>query len=589
MTIMKIKALYIVFFLVASSTLFSCSTNWLKPEPLSFFAPENLLVDKSGFESMLVTARKNLRNSFYGERNTVVSEAVFTELGVAGPLNDNDIRNMDLQLTPSFDGHMYVLDNFQWGYRPIRVVNTVISRIDDITWNDEADRNAILAEAYFHRAYWYYLLIHQFGDIPYIDKEFLDAKLDFYSHSRWTILDRLQQEMEFAVQWLPESTLPGVPSRSAGQHLMTKIYLANRQYEKAIEAANAVVAEHPLMQSRFGSGVAATPGRNLFWDLHRPQNVHHNANTETILGTLDGYDLPAEVRTGSGLHTMRNYHPAWWNARVLDSRSSRGTIDRGAAYDTLGRGNANLRPSNYYQYELWVDTDDLRRKDGNWIFKEELLYNNPASVNYGSPINPQNFASLADTFQYYYSFPFYKTFVPEATNTRVPNGGHGDNYVFRSAETFLLRAEAYYWLGRLDLAAADLNAVRARAHAEPVSPAGMTIDDILDERARELFTEEHRKSELVRISYIMAAEGKNGYNLETFSQRNFWYDRVMATNNFYQTNLHWGNSECRISPHHVLFPVPAEAINTNTLGVINQNEGYPGAERNVPPLTEIED
>ncbi|MFC6100363.1 RagB/SusD family nutrient uptake outer membrane protein [Olivibacter domesticus] len=585
---MKSRFIYYFIVLLACPICLSCSKDWLKPEPLSFYAPENLLVDKAGFEAMLVTARKNLRNSFYGELNTVVSEGVFTELGVAGPLNDNGIRNMDLQMTPNADGNYYVLENFEWNYTPIRVINAVVSRIDDITWDDERDRNEVLAEAYFHRAYWYYLLVNQFGDVPYIDKEAREAKLDFYTHSRWTILDRLQQEMEFSIQWLSEQTKPGVPSRSAGKHLLTKIYLANRAFEKAAEMASEVILRHPLMQGRFGSEMEVAPDRNMFWDLHRPFNVNNVANTETILGVLDRSDLPEDVRT-NGLQTMRNYHPAWWNARVLDSRASRGTLDRGATYDSLGRGNANLRPSNYYLYDIWKDGNDLRRKDGNWVFQEDLRYNNPASVDFGKPIDPKNFTALIDTFQYYHSFPFYKTFVPQATTSQVPNGGQGDYYVFRSAETYLLRAEAYYWLGLLDRAAADINAVRSRAHADLISAGQVAIDYILDERARELFAEEHRKSELVRISYIMAAEGREGYSLERFSERNYWYDRVMATNNFYREHVRWGSSECRISPYHVLFPVPAEAINTNTIGVINQNIGYPGADRNLPPLTEIED
>src|SRR5690606_17744401 len=157
------------------------------------------------------------------------------------------------------------------------------------------------------------------------------------------------------------------------------------------------------------------------------------------------------------------------------------------------------------------------------------------------------------------------------------------------AETYLLRAEAYYWMGRMESAAADINQVRRRADAAEIAAGDMTIETILDERARELFAEEHRKSELVRISYIMAAEGRNGYSLTDFSKKNFWYDRVMATNNFYKTHLKWGSSECRISPYHVLFPIQADAMNTNTVGVIDQNEGYLGTVRSLPPLTTIDD
>ena len=54
-----------------------------------------------------------------------------------------------------------------------------------------------------------------------------------------------------------------------------------------------------------------------------------------------------------------------------------------------------------------------------------------------------------------------------------------------------------------------------------------------------------------------------------------WYPRQV-------TWLPYG--EYRLSVHHVLWPVPENAIKTNTGGVINQNIGYPGAENNITPL-----
>ena len=45
--------------------------------------------------------------------------------------------------------------------------------------------------------------------------------------------------------------------------------------------------------------------------------------------------------------------------------------------------------------------------------------------------------------------------------------------------------------------------------------------------------------------------------------------------------------EYTMSPYHVLWPIPADAIRANTLGHINQNKGYFGYDSNVPPLTEI--
>lgn len=68
-----------------------------------------------------------------------------------------------------------------------------------------------------------------------------------------------------------------------------------------------------------------------------------------------------------------------------------------------------------------------------------------------------------------------------------------DTYFMRLAETYLDRAEAYIQLGDLQKAADDINTVRARAKAKPIAAQDVTIDYLLDERIRELYTEELRE------------------------------------------------------------------------------------------------
>ena len=48
----------------------------------------------------------------------------------------------------------------------------------------EEIKNAIIAEAYFHRAYWYYRLVHLYGDVPFLNIEHTAPKIDFYTHSK---------------------------------------------------------------------------------------------------------------------------------------------------------------------------------------------------------------------------------------------------------------------------------------------------------------------------------------------------------------------------------------------------------------------
>ena len=174
----------------------------------------------------------------------------------------------------------------------------------------------------------------------------------------------------------------------------------------------------------------------------------------------------------------------------------------------------------------------------------------------------------------------------------IRRGGNTDWYVMRLAETYLIRAEAYVWKGDLASAAADVNAVRTRAKCAPYTAANMSIATILDERARELYYEEGRKTELTRIAYLFAKTGKpyNGktYSLTNFSTSNFMVDRILEKNIFYRTNFITIHQDVfRISQYHVLWPIPQSSISGNTDGRINQNIGYSGAELNVPALEVI--
>jgi len=103
-----------------------------------------------------------------------------------------------------------------------------------------------------------------------------------------------------------------------------------------------------------------------------------------------------------------------------------------------------------------------------------------------------------------------------------------------------------------------------------------------------------RKTELTRIAYIfalthkMAEKGKT-YSLENFSDdNNYFYDRIMAKNNFYRDDVVTNHGDkYTISPYHVLWPIPTVSIQANTYGHINQNKGYTGYESNVPALDVI--
>jgi hypothetical protein len=73
--------------------------------------------------------------------------------------------------------------------------------------------------------------------------------------------------------------------------------------------------------------------------------------------------------------------------------------------------------------------------------------------------------------------------------------------------------------------------------------------------------------------------------MANFSQSNFFFFFIMEVTDFYNIGVRTAFGDVfTMAPHHVLWPVPANAIAANTQGRINQNWGYPGFENNRPSI-----
>jgi tetratricopeptide (TPR) repeat protein len=602
--------------------LCACSESWLTPKPLSFYTPENTYVDAEGFYSAITSCERNMRHEFFGDAAPMVTEMVLSDISVEGT-TDKAGPQMDIDNTLLPDLNLNNGDRtktgWYWyeGYKGIKYATVVIARIDNATYTSEEERNAVLGAAYFQKAYRYYKLTHQYGDVPYLDWEINEPKYDFYSYDRWSILEKTAEELEFAYRWVPEVVDRGRTSKAACGVLLMKVCMALGDFDRAIAIGREIVAVHPLMTERF------TPNRtkartNLMHDLHSVEAKLDMSNTEGLMYVV----AYPEVDGSDRIQIMRNCAPMWNNGAVITPDGQTGTSITIASDETdpemdlnksYGRGIGRARSTNYFQYEIWRpdrEANDLRgvHNRDSWRAVSDLRYNNPSLKTSGNEWYGKNMIkpvamAIEDTIRCWYQWPHYKVFVPDPLQQQWI-GGETPWYIYRSAEVYLMLGECYYWKGQLQEAAEALNVVRRRAGADPLTAADITIGEILDERARELYYEENRHVELVRISYTFARTGKpcevfggRVYRLENFSGPggtgsnvkqegiNFWYDWVIAKNNFYNKGVRHRWAEYKISVHHILWPVPANAINSNLKGVINQNIGYPGAEKNQPALT----
>lgn len=615
----KIHYRLLLFVSLLLGTL-GCNDEWLEPKPLSFFAPENALIDARGMYAALTACERNMRYEWYGDGSPIITELVFSEICVEGTTDKpGPAQNLNIQITPTSQLNHGDFNKIGWywyeGYKGIKYANVVISRIDDATYKDEAERNAVLGSAYFHRAFRYYRLTQQFGDVPFIGIEVKEPKLDFYSTKREVILRKIQKDMEFAAQYCSDNVDRGRVTKGAAGHLLTKINLALGDFDKAIASASAVIdgGVYSLMTTPFGSvpkedgdfltnlGVVRS---DVVSRLHWWQNKAIAANKEVLFMVISREDL---VDSRLDLQIMRQAVPFWGcsnsNRLYTPDGYPQGTSDLAAReiklVETFGRGIGRARGTSYHTKKIWDDPNDLRHKKYNWMNMEDLVYNNPSiktsSAYYNKPLqllDNNGKVSTTDTIRNWYGWPHYKIYNPDPRRTQ-PQGGSYDWYVFRLAETYLLRAEAYWWKGDIAKAMADVNAVRTRAGAAPYTDQSkFDIGTILDERARELFWEEPRKTELARVAFLFAKTGKpyrgKTYSETSFGTSNFYFDRIMEYTDFYNKGVKANNGqEYTMSPFHVLWPIPQAAISSNTKGQLNQNFGYDGYENNVEALDAI--
>lgn len=607
-----LKKKYAYFCVAGLFAFLTACDGWLDPRPLSFYAPENTYVDYPGFQTAIAMLNRDARYvEFYGDGATIITELIFSEVAVEGTTDKTSpAQDLNRQIYP--DAKMNSTDfnkiaNY-WAdlYKGIKDANTVISRIDNATFDTEEHRNEILGKAYFHRAYRYYKLVHQFGDIPYIDKEVTEPRVDFYTTKREVILEAMKKDLEYAVQWVPLICDKGDVTRGTCYHQLTKINLALGYFDDAIQSATAVIdgGAHKLVTERFGTE-KNDPERNVIWDLHRPDNKALPENTEVLFLVLDRFGDESAVSGGTQI--MRQVGPMYSAVGKIKTPTGKDAFvdnnnEKNPHLVAYGRGLGRCRGTSYSTQQIWIDNTDLRHAPGNWMNMEDLTYNNPALRDqndpyYGKPLqlySDDGTLLCTDTIRSWYGWPHYKTFIPDK-NQLISRGGNSDWYIFRLAETYLLRAEAYCWKGELEKAAQDINKVRARAEASLLNANQINIGVILDERARELFYEEPRKSELTRIAYIYAKTeipsytGKT-YSLNNFSENNFFFDRIMEKTDFYNKGVATpAGNQYTMSPYHVLWPVPSNAIRENTKGHINQNKGYSGSETNIEPLDKPND
>lgn len=500
---------------------------------------------------------------------------------------------------------------FRNPYYAIYDINYVIQAIEDreISWNSDDQKNEYLAEARFLRGWLYRCLIGMFGGVPIVTEPTDGIQLDFPRNTRTEGWQQCYDDFKFAAENLPiTASATGRVTRAAADHYLAEICCSLGEFDEAIAAASRVIngndGEYHLMTTRFGERASEATDRygnplNPYWDLFQIGNQNYeDGNSEALWVCQYNYGTYSTGGGGNSWWRCRyNQAESFINSGFVRANKTSRTINSVATFiygedgyraadgtdasanrpdsvGTIGVYGPAGRPTNFWLYEVWDDPEDFR---GCETMIQKNVYQPRGGKTWRQAIaEAKEKYQNADRDGYVLTASDTVGFWPRIWKLSTDKRGDSsagstweqysvDWYMARLAETYLLRAEAYLGQGNTAAAAEDINAVRERAGASPVAASDVDIDYILDERARELFGEEHRRITLSRLS--------NNPNLASLNYGNVLVDRVRA-HAWNYPNATDGIVRPNIHDYDYVLPIPIGFIQSNTGSEIQQNIGW---------------
>ena len=609
------KTLYILAGLAASLAAFSsCSKDmdFLTEDPKTIYTKENSFEKAAQVDAAIVRAYNKfnelnvIQNSFFGggTANALKGSGADVLGGTHGKADVNGFNYWNLQTNDgTFNGiwtNLYQLASY---------ANFALEGLEIIEGISEADAKYLEAQAKFFRGWSYMRLGQIFGGVPIVEKFSDELKYDYTRTTREETYNFAIEDLKVAVAGLPATPAQdGRLAQGVANHYLAEAYLSrgietknNADFTEAIKAADAVIAQHPLMTARFGSRSASgtqpagipdnglervvdskytlngEPG-NVYFDLFVAGNYGYNdGNTESLMILEQPLYDQANTYGGSILSYQSTCGPAyrdlqWSSDKLKENKNGSpwgGKIDAKkfpgqqiGIHLTSSWGIIGV--NDYSDYAVWEGdlANDIRNSQ---IVRWDPVVMDSQSPDYLKKVEKEwlaDGASLSRVSCKVTTWDLWGWDVDHASSMGIPycNAYGRDAYIARSAETYLLRAEAKMRSGDNGGAAADVNAVRQRAQASKLYTAGeMNMSVILDERARELVWEENRWPTLLRLGSTKDA-----------SNTDMWNQLLKYSFSCYDVPENAGKA----APKWSLFPIPFDVINLNTGAVLEQNPGW---------------
>lgn len=519
------KYITVLTLMISLWGLSSCD-EFLTEESISTTTADALYGSADGMESLISACYAPSRKWYGKMTGYLLTEAGTDEILMGGwgaGYAQYHVYNKTLQGSEAALTHIWTAL-----YKGINACNAAIGRME-ISELSESTKIIRLGEVHFLRAFYYYHLVETFGAIPIRTTETQAPELTAQRKSVEDVYKLIFEDLTVALTNLSTITTPqgGRVTKPAVEAFLARLYLTRGMNTEALNTAKKLIS---------GYNFELNDDCTTMWKM---ENADANQNKEAIwfvnyCADNNLNDVPKTDALGYLWLWEGGHH-----GHAFFCMMNFGLP--GFTWDI-----ENGRPLNQYLpskflLNLYNETIDSRYKG---TFRTAWWANDaptlPASVNMGDTILVATKKVITQAYRQSKKYTIYdlndvyntdgsvkgdrSRYVQMnkfADPTRSDRGVHEskrDAIVFRLAEMYMIAAEASMNLGDKTAAANYINVVRERA-AYPgkeaqmrITAADVTLDFILDERAREFVGEQQRWFDLKRTGKLI--ERLNKYNVE---------------------------------------------------------------------------
>lgn len=486
------KLLYI---LIAAICVSACS---LKEDASLYLDPDKFCKTVEQCDAAVVSIYTPL-NNIYVLNFEIASEGCTDLYAIWSGTQD---AQMDVSpANPRFGNTMW-----EYGYAGVRNANYAIYGMENSGLNP-ASIKELMAEAKIMRAYWYYMLTSFFGDVPFYEYyvktvEQLETVRRLPRMSAFDTRAKLIEEIKGCIADLPQKRRCDVAvsadktlqraGAAMGYMVLAKMAMWNKDWKSAIEALE-------KLQGMYGA-LSQYPLSDIPYSVkNTPESIFEIQHTYS----------PSGMKVYASLGAIAMPYP---KETTKDAQGQTVKVTFGGVeIPELGTDAIcwqPLRPNAFLCNGLFTKTCKDKRKDMSlvWEWKQGDGTTKSFSRCWSGPK--------------FWSYDMYNTY-------------DANNYtIFRYADALLMLAESYNEAGEPDKAITCLNEVKERAGIELYGnfrTREKLLDEIMNERARELCGEFQRKFDLVRWGV--------------------WYQRTYEFSDYAQL-------KANMRPCHEYYPIP---------------------------------